>query len=573
MIQTILKHRALFCVAIVISFCPYFVHGETAIVNGITWTYVNFGNGVKIGNGSSDNNAVPASISGAIKIPSSLGGKPVVGVNEWAFRGCDGIMSVSMPDTITSIGKHAFDSCSSLKSVKIGDGVISIEQWAFSNCTSLEQVSIPASVTLIAENAFANCYRIQDVVFPGNFPLSSIFRNGYASIRKAVMVGSLTSIGDKVFTGCSNLEYLSIPDSVKSISNLTLKECSNLKEIILPPFFRGKIQDLGIAKDCVVRFRERNGEEDRVDYTEWQVTPEISEATVSDSLEQKFAKLAGAPADYETAKKFIDLAKSVGEGSARQILLQAAALAMLYARELDAYTRIVKPLMVKTESFEKSFRSKCSVCQGDGNEYEDCLSCHKTGRCPSPGCSGGRVEIRKRTFACGDLQPSTSYSAGSRKCSSCNGTGKCRYCNGVGKIPKPCRKCAGKGWIVTPSKVLEIYQKTIEDIPIVLYNHNLEYIDGKWMTPGSVRNLPFEVFQIFSPGQALCRDNTGTIFCLLYSAQHNRNLAEGEHYANDLYRCGTYSYITVQGAPSTVRQFSIDLETAERENRRQGISK
>lgn len=89
-----------------------------------------------------------------------------------------------------------------------------------------------------------------------------------------------------------------------------------------------------------------------------------------------------------------------------------------------------------------------------------------------------------------------------------------------------------------------------------------------WMTPGSVRNCSFQVFQIYEPGHALCRDSKG-IFCLLFSADNNRNVAEGDLFTNDLYRCGTYSYITVQGAPSTVRQYAIDLVVAENEIRRQ----
>lgn len=571
--QNIRTCRALFCVVSLMSFYPYLMHGETATVNGITWTYVSFGNGVKIGNGKSDNNAVPASTSGAIEIPSSLGGKPVIGVNEWAFRGCEGITSVTMPDTLTNIGKHAFDSCSSLKSIKFGNGVGSIEQWAFLDCSCLEQVIIPASVTRIVENAFANCCKIQDVVFPGAFSLSKIFRDGYASITKAVMVGSLTSIGDLTFAGCSSLEYLSIPNSVTSISKLALKDCPNLKEIFLPYSFQSKINDLSIATECVVRFRPTNGKyEEYIESTEWPVVSKGGEVVINDWFGEKCLELACAPADYETAEKFMELAKSVGEGCARQVLLQAAALAMLYARKMDNYAKEVKPIMANAERFEESLRTECPVCEGDGKEYEDCQSCHKTGRCPGPGCSGGYVQIRKRTFGY-NLQPSVSYSDGSRKCSSCNGTGKCHYCDGKGKIAKPCRKCAGKGWIVTPSKVLGIYLQTIADLPIVLHNPNLEYIDGKWMTPGSFRKFPFEVFQILSPGQALCRDKAGNIFCLLYSAQDNRNIAEGEHYANDLYRCGTYSYITVQDAPRTVRQFSIDFETADRENRRQGIFK
>lgn len=88
-------------------------------------------------------------------------------------------------------------------------------------------------------------------------------------------------------------------------------------------------------------------------------------------------------------------------------------------------------------------------------------------------------------------------------------------------------------------------------------------IDGEWMTPESLRNAAFEIFQIYEPGHALCRFlGTDVVFCLLFSARDNRNVAEGDRFQQDLYRCGTYSYVTVRGAPSTVRMYAIDLAVA-----------
>lgn len=91
---------------------------------------------------------------------------------------------------------------------------------------------------------------------------------------------------------------------------------------------------------------------------------------------------------------------------------------------------------------------------------------------------------------------------------------------------------------------LEARARYEEEAPI-MEARGLKYIDGKWMTPGSVRNFSYKVFQIYEPGHALCHDGDGIIFCLLYSAKENRNVAEGDIFWNDLYRCGTYSYITV----------------------------
>lgn len=324
------------------------------------------------------------------------------------------------------------------------------------------------------------------------------------------------------------------------------------------------------------------------------VTPLVADTADSlEQLEQQCQELAIAPANYETAVKWLDLAKGVENEKVRQVLLKAAAAAMLYARKLDAYTKNVKPLMEDAQRFEESLHSDCPVCHGERNISERCLYCHGDGRCRASRCDYGQVEIRTRVL--GGWGPSRF-----ERCKTCRGTAKCQYCNGKGYNLLPCDKCAERGWIVTPSKVRDVYLGNLDDMQQVVQNEKerlewrerreqerreareryaqeapimeargLKYIDGKWMTPGSVRNVSFNVFQIYEPGHALCHDGDGIIFCLLYSAKDNRNVAEGDIFRNDLYRCGTYSYITVKGAPSTVRQFAIDLEVAELEIERQ----
>lgn len=116
--------------------------------------------------------------------------------------------------------------------------------------------------------------------------------------------------------------------------------------------------------------------------------------------------------------------------------------------------------------------------------------------------------------------------------------------------------------------------------------------DGKWMTPTErdhVRRLDrfrsfvadrsivacrFRILQIIGNGRALCvNDRTGNTFCLLYATDsaHNRAIAEGDRFTNDLFWCGTYSYTTVQNAPARVALYAIDVERALVEAVRQGF--
>ncbi|MBR3708637.1 MAG: leucine-rich repeat domain-containing protein, partial [Lentisphaeria bacterium] len=60
------------------------------------------------------------------------------------FRHCTDLTSITIPDSVTSIGLYAFSRCSSLTSITIPDSVTSIGRWAFSRCSSLKSITIPS---------------------------------------------------------------------------------------------------------------------------------------------------------------------------------------------------------------------------------------------------------------------------------------------------------------------------------------------------------------------------------------------------------------------------------------------
>ncbi|MBQ8387104.1 MAG: leucine-rich repeat domain-containing protein [Paludibacteraceae bacterium] len=64
---------------------------------------------------------------------------------------------------VEAIAANAFSSCSSLTSITIPNSVTSIGKWAFENCTSLNEITLPASVKSIDEEAFAGCTKLYDI--------------------------------------------------------------------------------------------------------------------------------------------------------------------------------------------------------------------------------------------------------------------------------------------------------------------------------------------------------------------------------------------------------------------------
>ncbi len=96
----------------------------------------------------------------SITIPNS-----VTSIGGGAFYKCSNLTSITIPNSVTSIGDGAFEGCSGLTNVTIGNSVIRIRYRAFYNCSSLTNITIPNSVTNVGNGAFFDCLNLANVVF------------------------------------------------------------------------------------------------------------------------------------------------------------------------------------------------------------------------------------------------------------------------------------------------------------------------------------------------------------------------------------------------------------------------
>ena len=102
-------------------------------------------------------------------------------LGNYAFFGCSGLTSLTIPSGVTSIGGAAFRGCSGLPSLTIPSGVTSIGKSAFLGCSGLTSLTIPSSVTSISDRAFYGCRGLTSI---------------YACMEK------IPTLGSNVFTGC-----------------------------------------------------------------------------------------------------------------------------------------------------------------------------------------------------------------------------------------------------------------------------------------------------------------------------------------------------------------------------------
>ncbi|MBR4881122.1 MAG: leucine-rich repeat protein, partial [Clostridia bacterium] len=143
--------------------------------------------------------------------------------------GCTSLTSVTILDSVTSIGSYAFYYCGSLTSVIIPDTVTSIGDYAFYCCTSLTSVIIPDTVASIGNSVFSGCTSLTNVTIPDSVTsISSYTFFGCTSLTSVTIPDSVTSIGYEVFGNCTALTSVTIPDSVISIDNYAFYNCNNL---------------------------------------------------------------------------------------------------------------------------------------------------------------------------------------------------------------------------------------------------------------------------------------------------------------------------------------------------------
>ena len=188
-------------------------------------------------------------------------------IAEEAFRSCENLASVTLPESVKVIGQYAFMYCYALSGINIPEGVTLIDHSAFGSCQSLGNVVFPATLTTLGISAFSGC-AFTSLVIPAG--VTEIGREAFGRISglTSIVVDSanpvydsrggcnaiietaknrlirgcsvteipntVTSLYDYAFCGVSGMTSIDIPASVKKLGGYAFGECPDLTSAYIP---------------------------------------------------------------------------------------------------------------------------------------------------------------------------------------------------------------------------------------------------------------------------------------------------------------------------------------------------
>lgn len=162
----------------------------------------------------------------------------VTSIGSWAFANCAKLEQVSFPANLTSIGLSAFENCTALTAVTLPKRLTELGGAVFENCSALKSVWIPKSLTNNGfGDGFKGCTALTDITFETGITKIADYQFDGSPIKSITIPGTVTTVGMSAFSDCANLTAIDLPSSVTEIDGYAFSS-TGLTAVTLPKHLR-----------------------------------------------------------------------------------------------------------------------------------------------------------------------------------------------------------------------------------------------------------------------------------------------------------------------------------------------
>ncbi len=162
--------------------------------------------------------------------------RKIIGIADRAFYYCTAMTSVTIPDTIQTIGAWAFAGCTGLTEIVLPNSVVTIGEGAFHGCDELTSITLSNTLTKIDNFAFYGCKGLTSIELPESLvEIGSAAFFGCQGLTTLTLPAATTIIGDMAFYQCNHLTAIDIKTSADDIAFGEYIFWSELKSVITAP--------------------------------------------------------------------------------------------------------------------------------------------------------------------------------------------------------------------------------------------------------------------------------------------------------------------------------------------------
>ena len=158
-----------------------------------------------------------------IALPSGL-----MGLADSVFSGCRSLASVTLMDSLRVINANMFENCTSLTSLTFPDSLGYIRKAAFAG-SGLVDLSLPAGLLSIGDSAFADCEHLSTIAFNDTlYSIGAASFKGCKALSQVNLPNQLVTVGARAFEQCGGLRFFVTGDSLRTLGNEVLSGDSSL---------------------------------------------------------------------------------------------------------------------------------------------------------------------------------------------------------------------------------------------------------------------------------------------------------------------------------------------------------